>query len=122
MRRPDCLAKMAAVLGITGLVLITVAVAVVMAEHMCRQGPREAGEQGRGRKYCRKQTELWEREKRCSSEKSLGLSCLPRWVGGMVVGKGINGCVHLSGPRRPPPHPHPPHLFSSDLVQCQHLS
>lgn len=73
---------MAAVLGITGIMLITVAVAVVMAEHKCRQGPRGVGEQGspwRGRKYCRKQTELWEREKGCSLKVWGSIVCSDGW-------------------------------------------
>lgn len=37
--------------------------------------------------------------------KSLGLSCLPRWAGGMAVGGRTNGWVYLSGPRTPL-HPH----------------
>lgn len=41
-----CLAETATVLGITGTVLLTVAVAVLMAERKRRQGPQEAGELG----------------------------------------------------------------------------
>ncbi|XP_011841273.1 PREDICTED: leucine-rich repeat-containing protein 3B-like [Mandrillus leucophaeus] len=41
-----CLAETATVLGITGAVLLTVAVAVLMAERKRRQGPEEAGELG----------------------------------------------------------------------------
>lgn len=55
-----CLAKMATMLSIMGTMLITLAVAVVMAKHKCRQGPRGAGELWRGMRCCRGKSEQLE--------------------------------------------------------------
>lgn len=54
-----CLAKMVTMLSITGTMLITLAVAVVMAKHKCRQG-LGAGELWRDMRCCRGKSEQLE--------------------------------------------------------------